>query len=314
MKRKFFYILISIYNEEKNITKLIVNLIKLFKKKKVNNFKILIIDDGSTDTSQVEVIKLERKFKKVSYLFLKKNIGKEKAIMLGFKSISNFGKYEILVMDGDGQHQPKDALKLYRESIHSNGDIICGVRTSRLYQSFLERIFSYFFYKIFNIFSHTKLDPNVGDFNYFKYNAVKIISEIEDLNPLFKEIIQNLNFNLKKINIFINNEYHKKKTNFIYKLFLANQSLLNNSIFILPASLFISISSIIFGISYILNIFYKHFFLFETVPGYTSIMIVMIFYFSINTLILTFFGYWIYEIHKNIRKKNYYIISKKKFN
>ena len=116
-------IIIPIFNEGRNIEKLWSGIKKNVKLKKL---EIIYVDDNSKDNSFDILKKINKKDKKVRFL-IRKNKQKDlsKSCVLGF----NNSKYSnILVMDGDLQHDPKylpKMIKLYRKG---KFDFIIGVR------------------------------------------------------------------------------------------------------------------------------------------------------------------------------------------
>ena len=105
LKAPKIHILIPIYNESNTITKLLTQIEDCFQF--YPDYKITVIDDGSTDNS-IEKIRLYSE--EIHILSNKKNAGKGISLMLGFKHCSND---EIIVtMDGDGEHLPKDIEKI----------------------------------------------------------------------------------------------------------------------------------------------------------------------------------------------------------
>ena len=100
-------IVIPIYNESRNLKKLSELISKFIKLK---NYEVIFVDDNSNDGS-LEVLKLiNRKNRNFKY-FIRKNKIKDlsQSCIIGFKK----SIYEnILVMDGDLQHDPKDINKM----------------------------------------------------------------------------------------------------------------------------------------------------------------------------------------------------------
>ena len=104
-------IIIPILNEAKNVLLLIPEINKVRIKLNIKKFEILLIDDNSVDNIEFVVKKLKRKFKYLK-LFIRKNKKKDlsQSCVFGFKR-SSFKN--ILVMDGDNQHNPKYIIQLF---------------------------------------------------------------------------------------------------------------------------------------------------------------------------------------------------------
>ena len=115
-----FSIVIPVYNESKNLPLLISQIYKALKKQ---TFELIIVDDNSSDGT----FKILNKTKKKNfrYFIRKKNRDLSRSCVLGF----NKAKYEnILVMDGDLQHQPKDIKKLLKIFQLKKAHIVIGSR------------------------------------------------------------------------------------------------------------------------------------------------------------------------------------------
>ena len=101
-----FTIVIPVYNEGNNLKILVPKIYQQLKKKE---FELIIVDDNSND----ETPKILKKFKKKNFhhLIRKSERDLSKSCILGFKK----AKYkDIIVMDGDGQHKPKDIKKNFK--------------------------------------------------------------------------------------------------------------------------------------------------------------------------------------------------------
>jgi len=116
-------VVIPIFEERKNIIKLINGIKKNIKIKK---YEIIFVDDNSKDGTEEILKKIKKKNKKIKY-FIRKEKTKDlsKSCMVGF----NISKYKnILVMDGDLQHDPKDIKKLILNFKKKDADIVVGSR------------------------------------------------------------------------------------------------------------------------------------------------------------------------------------------
>jgi glycosyltransferase involved in cell wall biosynthesis len=118
-------IIIPIYNEEEGIPRLMPAF-----KGYINSSKfevnILLVNDGSTDNSLIEIKKLAKDYKYVGYLSFNKNAGLSAAIRAGVeKSKTKWVGY----IDADLQTNPKDFLKL--EALLPEYDLVTGRREGR---------------------------------------------------------------------------------------------------------------------------------------------------------------------------------------
>lgn len=119
-------LIIPIYNEEQNI----LQLYNEIKKSEAYTYlnEIIYINDKSTDSSEKIINKLILKDKKIRIINNIQNLGQSHSIYKGIKSSKN----EIVAtIDGDGQNDPKDLIKLILKYFQSDNKLIGGIRTKR---------------------------------------------------------------------------------------------------------------------------------------------------------------------------------------
>ena len=165
-------ILITVYNEEKNIGHLLNEI--------PSSFDVYIVDDGSTDNTVkvaedggAHVIKLPL------------NLGQGAATIAGYKLLIN-KKYDIIVkMDGDGQHNP-DQIPLFIEKIEKTAvDVVVGSRILGAdYESapFFRKTFLPVYTSLINKLTGYKMTDSMSGFRAFKVDALrKVINILDDL-------------------------------------------------------------------------------------------------------------------------------------
>lgn len=126
MNINYFSIVVPIYNEEENIN-ILYNEIK----KELSNFtayEIIFINDGSTDGSK-NILKSLEKYKDTKIVQHQFNLGQSRSLLSGISS----SKYETIVtLDGDGQNDPKDIIKLIKVFCSDkNLELVGGLRLRR---------------------------------------------------------------------------------------------------------------------------------------------------------------------------------------
>ena len=206
-------IVIPILNEAKNINILIPKIVNCIKNK-IKKHEIIIVDDDSDDNIGKIIFKLKKKYKFIKFVQRKGKTKRDlsQSCLSGFKK----AKYEnILVMDGDLQHDPKYIIKLYRVLINKKLDMAIGsrnlIKNGRKGLSLIRYLASILIIFIFNFFLGKKTaDPMTGYFIFKKkilnqgYNKLygkgfKILSDIiYSTNNDYKIEDVDINFKLRK--------------------------------------------------------------------------------------------------------------------
>ena len=175
-------IIIPAFNEEESI-KPLINLIFKNLDKNLEDFEIILIDDGSNDKTWAEIVKISNKFENIVSIKLLENYGKSDALDAGFKVCK--GNY-VLTMDADLQDDPSEILPLYSMIIENKYDLVSGWKKKRN-DPLTKTIPSKFFNLVTRLFSGIKLnDFNCGIKIYRKevINSINLYGEMHRYIPL----------------------------------------------------------------------------------------------------------------------------------
>jgi dolichol-phosphate mannosyltransferase len=190
-------IVIPILNEAKNIVHLIPEIHKVQLKLNLKKFEILLIDDNSSDDIQLVFNKLKKRFKYLKLYVRKKDRDLSKSCILGFEKSTN---KNILVMDGDLQHNPKYIKNLFNKYISGNFDIVIGSRD--LFKrknkglSFIRKLFSIVLIVVINFLLGAKTaDPMTG---FFIFNKKIYTQNKKNLYASGYKILSDLIYSSKK--------------------------------------------------------------------------------------------------------------------
>ena len=157
-----YSIVIPILNESKNILNL-VNGISRFLNKKIK-YEIIIVDDNSNDGSGLILNKISRKKKNFKFFIRKEKKDLSKSIIFGIKKT----KFEnLIIMDGDLQHNPKYLPILINEFQRNKLDILVATRNFKKREglSFVRYVVSKLLIFFINLlFKKQTSDPMSGFF------------------------------------------------------------------------------------------------------------------------------------------------------
>jgi len=121
--KAYYSVVIPVYNEQGNIEKLNQEIKQVMTSLR-QNYEIIYVNDGSTDSTLNEL----KKLKKIKIIDLNKNYGQSTALDAGFKMAEG----EIIIsMDGDLQNNPEDIPKLLKKLKDDDLDVVAGWRKHR---------------------------------------------------------------------------------------------------------------------------------------------------------------------------------------
>lgn len=124
-------LIVPVFNEEGNVLLLAQEIRavaeKLIKLKKITDYELIFVNDGSRDGTSQVLEEAKKQNKKIIVIELRKNFGQTAALKAGFDVVS--GDY-IVTMDGDMQNDPADIPRLI-ETLEKGFDVVSGWRANR---------------------------------------------------------------------------------------------------------------------------------------------------------------------------------------
>ncbi|MCW3160394.1 glycosyltransferase family 2 protein [Chryseobacterium oryctis] len=171
-----------VYRAEK-ILPLLVSEISNIANKIGEDYEIILVDDRSPDDSWEVMKSLAKKNDHLKVYRLSRNFGQHPTIMAGLSKAK--GDW-IVVMDCDLQDQPKEIEKLYQKAIEGY-DVVLARREIRI-DSFIKKLSSKIFYKVFNYLAGIEINNEIANFGIYKRKVVQSILNINDnikFFPLF---------------------------------------------------------------------------------------------------------------------------------
>ncbi len=161
-------IIIPAYNEEKNIANVLSKFLDDFS----NQSEIIVIDDGSTDNT-AEVVKIFD----VTLLTHKINKGNGAAIITGLKYCKKRHFDIVIIMDADGQHNPKYIPEFIDLILNHDYEFIIGNRFKFPYEmNSYKKLFSKLLTAFYFILFHKKISDPTNGFRALSKNVIQYLN------------------------------------------------------------------------------------------------------------------------------------------
>lgn len=122
-----------------------------------DDYEIVLVNDGSPDTSLDAAVKLTGQDSHVVVVDLSRNFGHHKAMMTGLAHASG---ERVFLIDSDLEEEPEWLLPFAQQMAENNSDVVYGVQERRK-GNFLERISGYWFYGLFRLLTGLHLPENI---------------------------------------------------------------------------------------------------------------------------------------------------------
>lgn len=270
--------------------------------------QFLFVDDGSTDKTLNIIEALAQKDADVKYISFSRNFGHQYALKAG---IENSEGDCVICMDADLQHPPA-LLTTMIDKWQEGFDIVYTVRNDSDNVSALKKITAFIFYKIINSISDIEIRKGTADFRLIDKKIVEVLNNnINEYHLFYRGLIPWIGYKQTGIDYTPNKRSSgKSKYSFLKMLKLALDGITSFSIKPLKLAILLGLLLSLFSGLYGLYALGMFVFTDETVKGWTSILLSVLFIGGINMVLLGIIGEYIGKIYIQTKNRPHYIINK----
>ncbi len=297
-------VIIPCYNEEGNINPLYEKLAETLKEIK---YELIFINDGSKDKTEEKIKEIYAKDKKhVRFINFSRNFGKDAAMYAGLKYAK--AEYSVII-DGDLQQNPNYLLEMMKFlDENPEYDQVAMINKKRSNESALAKMLKNCFYAFINSISDTKFKNGVSDFRMFRTEMVKAIVSLEENNRFSKGIFSWVGFKTKYLPYNVENRLSGKSNFNLLKSFkYAWDGIVNFSIKPLRIATVIGALTSAGSFIYLLVLIIKTLIKGIDVPGYASLLSLILLFGGLNLLAIGILGEYIAKMYVEIKRRPIYI-------
>lgn len=297
-------VIIPCYNEEGNLRLLNKTLMECLDG---IDYNLIYVNDGSRDNTYKVLEDLYNKNRRVvKVINFSRNFGKDSALFAGLR-VSR-AKYSVII-DSDMQHNPKYILEML-DFLENNKDYdqVAMVNKERKNDNTIVRFLKRGFYRFINVISDTKFKEDASDFRMFTSSAREAIVSLGEVNRFSKGIFSWIGFNTYYMDYLVEKR-HSGESNFnLTRSFrYAFNGIINFSTKPLRLATVTGLITSSVSFIYFVIMIIKTLINGNSVPGYPSIVCLILLLGGINLLAIGIVGEYISKIYIEIKKRPIYI-------
>jgi glycosyltransferase involved in cell wall biosynthesis len=304
-KRVALSVVIPVYNSAKIFPELYSRIVHVLTKV-VQTFEIIPVVDGCTDNSAEVIGNLCKQDSRLKLVELSRNFGHQAAITAGLR----FSSGEMVMIMDDDLEDPPEIIPQFIRKAKEGFDVVYGIRKKRKVP--LVRRFSYYlFYRLLNRLTPMQMPHDAGDFCLMRRPVVKALNSMQETNRYVRGMRTWLGFHQTGI------EYErglrsrgKSGYNLTKYVKLALNAILSFSY--KPLEVVSVMGFIIALASFILavrTIIIKLMGKIEHVPGWASLMVVLLFLGGIQLMSIGILGQYIARIYDETKKRPKFVVK-----
>lgn len=303
--RKKLSVVVSCYNEELALRQFYKETSQVLKSLPWD-YELIFVNDGSQDGSLDILNQLADEDERVKVIAFSRNFSHEAAMIAGLDYSSGDG---IVCMDADLQHPPEcipSIVEAFQEGYH----VINMVRTKNESAGKFKNFASSSFYRLINVLSDVKFEPNASDFFGISRKASKVLKDhYREKVRFLRGYVQNIGFKRKNIEYEARSRVAGESKYSIKKLitFSVNTIMCFSN---LPLKLGIYAGAIagILGLAVMIYTIWSWAQV-GTPNGYATITVLICFMFAVLFLIVGIIGNYIAILFAELKDRPIYIVG-----
>ncbi|HEX2696308.1 MAG TPA: glycosyltransferase family 2 protein, partial [Anaerolineales bacterium] len=264
------------------------------------------VNDGSTDKTSDSLAALAKKDPRVQVIELSRNFGHQAALTAGLDA--SRGDVAI-TMDGDGQHPP-ELIPQMLSLVKQGYDIVQGQRMDAVQMTAFKKWTSEIFYRILNLVSGMQVQAGAADFRALTRQAVAALKSMPEYHRFIRGMISWMGYQ----SVILPYREPRRvagasKYSLGKMLRLASDAIFSFSLVPLYIGLSAGLIFIVLAcgqIAYVLTLWLTH----QTnriVPGWSSLMAVLLIASGIIMILLGFIGVYIGYIFQEVKRRPIYL-------
>jgi glycosyltransferase involved in cell wall biosynthesis len=271
------------------------------------NSEIVYVNDGSTDNTLGIIEQLAAQDRRVALVDMSRNYGKEIALTAGLDHTHGDA---TIVIDADLQDPPELIPELV-QAWNEGYDVVYAQRTERAGETWLKKLTAKQFYKLMQYFSRVPVPPDTGDFRLLSRRAVNAVCQLREQNRFMKGLFSWIGYPQKSIP-YKRESRHAGTTKWNYwKLW--NFALDGITAFTTAPLRFATyigtitaLVAFVYGLSIILRTLYYGI----DVPGYASLMVVILFIGGVQLTALGIIGEYLGRTFDEVKRRPLYFVQR----
>jgi len=269
--------------------------------------EILFVDDGSRDGSLVLLKAIQKNDLEVKVLELSRNFGHQIAVKAG---IDHAQGDAVVVIDTDLQDPPETLLPMlakWREGF----DVVYAVRAKREGEGFFKRSTAALYYRLMKKIAHIDLPLDTGDFRLISRPVADALRQIQEKNPYIRGLVSWVGFKQTGIPVERQARFAGETKYTLRKMMkLAWNGITHFSFLPLQLSTFVGLITALVAFLWMMQALYVGLVLHIAVPGWTSLILAVLFLGSVQLITLGIMGSYLARCFEETRSRPLYILKK----
>jgi len=297
-------VVVPCYNEEENLETLFQRLEEVLNSLNVT-YEVVCVNDGSKDNTLAGLVEHHKRNRAIKVVNLSRNFGKDIALTAGIDYAHGSA---VIPIDADLQDPPElieSLLKKWREGY----DVVYATRRSRQGESWLKKSTANAFYRILARMSIVYIPRNTGDFRLMDRQVVEALKQMPERTRFMKGLFAWVGFKQASI-LYDRAPRSQGQTKWNYwKLWgFAIDGITAFSLVPLKIWSYLGFCISLFAFIYGAFLIVRALTTGVDVPGYSSIMVAILFGLGMQLVTLGIIGEYLGRVYEEVKQRPLYLV------
>jgi dolichol-phosphate mannosyltransferase len=302
-------VIVPVFNEEENIAPLLDRL-KSVVEEITPDFEVIFINDGSKDGTLMKVKQAGEADPRVKYIDLSRNFGHQEAVTAGL----NFARGKaVVIIDADLQ-DPPELIPAMFDRWEEGYKVVYAKRESRSGESWFKLKTAKIFYRLLQRITRYDIPVDTGDFRLIDRKVVDLLNDMGEHSKFLRGQIAWMGFEQTSVSYNRDPRAHGSTGYSLSKMVrLALNGITGFSDLPLRLVTIFGFLASVVAVLVMIYSFYSQYVLKDTVPGWASIMVSLLFLGGLQMIALGIIGEYLSRIYDEVRERPPYIIRQHNF-
>ena len=299
-------VVVPVYNEESGLEAFHARLSAALDSGKLPGAEIIYVNDGSMDGSLGAVERIRQGDPRVAVLDLSRNFGKEIAMSAGLDHARGDA---VVIIDADLQDPPELIPELVAPWLEGY-DVVYARRSAREGETALKKATAFLFYRLMNRLAGFDIPRDTGDFRLLSRRALDALKGLREQHRFMKGLFAWIGFPHKEV-LYRRQPRHAGKTKWNYwRLWnFALEGITSFTIAPLKVASYLGFVTALGAFVYGAWVIIKTELYGRDVPGYPSLMVVILFLGGIQLMTLGIIGEYLGRVFNETKNRPLYFLK-----
>jgi glycosyltransferase involved in cell wall biosynthesis len=268
--------------------------------------EIIYVDDGSSDGTMAAMRTLHECDPNVVVVCLSRNFGKEAAMTAGFEQARGEA---IVVIDADLQ-DPPELIGTMIERWHAGYDVVYARRVRRRGDTVLKRLTAHYFYRVIRGVSRVQIPTDTGDFRLLSRKAMDALLSLREQHRFMKGLFSWIGFRQQAVDYERDPRFAGDTKWNYWKLWnYALEGITSFTIAPLKVAMYLGLAVAVLAFIYAAIVAYKTIMFGNSVAGYPSLMVVILFLGGVQLLSIGVIGEYLGRTFNESKGRPLYFVG-----